>query len=507
MFDFTHLLTVVSPFNIMLMVLGVFGGLIVGSMPGLTSTMAVALLVPITFGMDVNQGLVMLVAVYIGSISGGLVSAALLNIPGTPSSVATTFDAYPMAKRGEAGKALSYGVFASFLGGLISFFALALLAPLLGAFALRFGPYEYFALAVFTLSCIISISDKSLTKGLASATVGMLMAMVGLSETDSVSRLTFGIPELQSGLSLMPVLIGMYAISQILKDVEEIKKPFKLVNVNFTAREFFSVARTFTRSIRNVVRSSLIGVGIGILPGVGPGLANIVAYTQAKAADPDPDSFGKGNPEGIIASETANNASTGGAMIPLLTLGIPGDATTMMMLGAFMIHGIQPGPLLMRDHGDLVLVILGAYFISNILMMLLQVYFIRVLIRALTIPRYVLYPVILGLCVIGSYALNSSMTDVWIFMTTGILGYLFTKRGYPLLPLVLGLILGRMAENELRVSIVMGGGNLSGYLGRPIALCFLAAAALSVAYSLYSKHRAKKRLACIPVDESAPETL
>jgi putative tricarboxylic transport membrane protein len=232
-----------------------------------------------------------------------------------------------------------------------------------------------------------------------------------------------------------------------------------------------------------------------------------VAYTQAKAADPDPDSFGKGNPEGIIASETANNASTGGAMIPLLTLGIPGDATTMMMLGAFMIHGIQPGPLLMRDHSDLVLVILGAYFISNILMMLLQVYFIRVLIRALTIPRYVLYPVILGLCVIGSYALNSSMTDVWVFMTTGILGYLFTKRGYPLLPLVLGLILGRMAENELRVSIVMGGGNLSGYLGRPIALCFLAAAALSVAYSLYSKHRAKKLLACIPVDESAPETL
>mgnify|MGYP000877818616 CR=1 FL=1 len=505
MLDYSHMFTVITPFNMLLMFLGVFGGLVVGAMPGLTSTMAVALLVPITFGMDVNQGLVMLVAVYIGSISGGLVSAALLNIPGTPSSVATTFDAYPMAKRGEAGKALGYGVFASFLGGLISFFALAVLSPLLGAFALRFGPYEYFSLVVFTLSCIISISDKSLTKGLISATLGMIMAMVGLSETDSVSRFTFGIMDLQAGFAVMPVLIGMYAISQILKDVEEIKKPFNLVNVNFSAREFFQVALTFTRSIKNVLRSSLIGVGVGILPGVGPGLSNIVAYSQAKAASKDPDSFGKGNPDGIIASETANNAATGGAMIPLLTLGIPGDATTMMMLGAFMIHGVQPGPLLMRDHSELVLIILGAYFVSNILMMLLQVYFIRVLIRALTIPRFVLYPIILGLCVIGSYALNSSMSDVWVFMASGLIGYLFIKRGFPLLPLVLGLILGRMAENELRVSIVMGNGSLEGYLHRPIALCFLGAAALSVVYSLYSKRRAKMRLANLRLNESATE--
>ncbi|WP_319581911.1 tripartite tricarboxylate transporter permease [uncultured Pseudodesulfovibrio sp.] len=501
MFDYTHMLAAVTPFNILLMFLGVFGGLVVGSMPGLTSTMAVALLVPITFGMDVNQGLVMLVAVYIGSISGGLVSAALLNIPGTPSSVATTFDAYPMVKKGEAGKALGYAVFASFLGGLLSFFALAIIAPLLGKFALRFGPYEYFALVVFTLSCIISISDKSLTKGLISATVGMIMAMVGLSETDSVSRLTFGITDLQSGFSVMPVLIGMYAISQILKDVEEIKNPFKLINVNFTAREFIRVAKLFRHSVKNVVRSSLIGIGVGILPGIGPGLSNIVAYSQAKAASDDPDSFGTGNPDGIIASESANNAATGGAMIPLLTLGIPGDATTMMMLGAFMIHGVQPGPLLMRDHSDLVLIILGAYFVSNIFMMLFQVYFIRVLIRALTIPRYVLYPVILGLCVIGSYALNSSMSDVWVFFATGVLGYIFTRQGFPLLPLVLGLILGGMAENHLRVSLVMGNGSMVGYLHRPIALCFFAAAALSVAYSFYSKYKAKKRAACVPVDE------
>ncbi|MBG0774918.1 MAG: tripartite tricarboxylate transporter permease [Desulfovibrionaceae bacterium] len=492
MLDLSQIFVIATPFNFLIMLLGVFGGLVVGAMPGLTSTMAVALLVPITFGMDVNQGLVMLVAVYIGSISGGLVSAALLNIPGTPSSVATTFDAYPMAKRGEAGKALGYAVFASFLGGLISFFALALLAPILGSFALKFGPFEYFALVVFTLSCIISISDKSLTKGLIAATVGMLMAMVGLSETDSVSRLTFGISELQAGFSVMPVLIGMYAVSQILTDVEQIKKPFKIIDVNFTMREFLRVAREFRHSVKNVLRSALIGIGVGILPGIGPGLSNIVAYSQAKAAADDPDSFGTGNPEGIIASETANNAATGGALIPLLTLGIPGDATTMMMLGAFMIHGVQPGPLLLRDHSELLLVILGSYFISNIFMMLLQVYFIRVLIRALMIPRYILYPVILGLCVIGCYALNSSMSDVWVFFATGLLGYVFKRTGFPLLPLVLGLILGGMAENHLRVSIVMGHGNLSGYLDRPIALGFFAAAALSVVYALWCKRKAAR---------------
>ena len=493
MLDFSQILYVFEPLNLLLMTVGVFGGLIVGAMPGLTSTMAVALLVPITFGMTVEMGLVLLMAVYIGAISGGLVSAALLNIPGTPSSVATTFDAFPMAKRGEAGKALAYGVFASFLGSLLSFFALALLAPILGAFALRFGPFEYFALVVFTLTCIISISGKSQVKGLLSACVGLLMAMVGLSNTDGVTRFTFGLSALQSGFAEMPVLIGMYAISQVLMDIADIKKPFKIISASFTVREFLQTAARFRHSVKNVIRSSLIGIGIGILPGVGPGLSNIVAYSTAKSSDKDPDSFGQGNPDGIIASETANNAATGGAMIPLLTLGIPGDVTTMMMLGAFMIHGVQPGPLLMRDHGNLVLIILSAYFISNILMLLLQVYFIRVLIKSLLIPRFILYPVILGLCVIGCYALNSSMTDVWIFLGTGLLGYVFTRLGFPLLPLVLGLLLGRMAETQLRVSIVMGNGSLAGYLERPIALAFLAAAALSVGFSLYSKRKARLR--------------
>jgi len=489
MFDFSQIFAIFTPLNMMLMCVGVFGGLVVGAMPGLTSTMAVGLLVPVTFGMDVEQGLVMLTAVYIGGISGGLVSATLLNIPGTPSSVATTFDAFPMAKRGEAGKALAYGVFASFLGGLMSFFALALLAPILGRFALRFGPCEYFALVVFTLSCIASISGKSLVKGLISACLGLLMAMVGVSDTDSVTRFTFGMSVLQGGFTIMPVLIGMYAISQVLLDVQEKNKPFSIMNANFTVREFWGVVKRFRYSVKNLFRSSLIGIGIGILPGVGPGLSNILAYAQEKASSKDPDSYGKGNPNGIIASESANNASTGGAMIPLLTLGIPGDATTMMMLGAFMIHGIQPGPLLIRDNSHLVLIILCAYFVSNILMLLMQVYFIRVLIKALAVPRHILYPIILALCVIGCYAMNSSMSDVWIFLGAGLLGYIFSRQRLPVLPLVLGLILGDMAEDQLRVSLVMGHNSPAAYLDRPIALAFLGLSLLSVVYSLYSKRR------------------
>ena len=490
--DFSQAGFILEPMTLLTMFAGVFGGLVVGAIPGLTSTMAVALLVPITFGMEANLGLAMLIAVYVGSISGGLVSATLLNIPGTPSSVATTFDAYPMARRGEAGKALAYGVFASFVGGTLSFFALVLLAPLLGNFALRFGPCEYFSLVVFTLTCVASISRKSMVKGLISASLGLFLSTVGMSDTDGIPRFTFGSLELLSGFSVMPVLIGMYAVSQVLTEILDIRKPFTIINANFTAREFWAVARSFRNSVYNVVRSSLIGIGIGILPGTGSGLSNIVAYAQEKASSKDPDSYGKGNPNGIIASETSNNAAIGGALIPMLTLGIPGDATTMILLGALMIHGAQPGPLLMRDNGPLVGVIIAAFFVCNFIMLFQLVYFIRGLIKSLLIPRHILYPVIMVMCVVGCFALNSSMSDVWVFFFIGLLGYFFNKMGFPLLPLVLGLILGNMAESQLRVSILEGGGTLSAYLHRPIALVFLALSLFSVVYSIRSIRRDRK---------------
>jgi putative tricarboxylic transport membrane protein len=289
------IMTVFTPTFLLVMLAGVFGGLVIGALPGLTSTMAVALLVPITYGMTMELGIAMLVAVYIGAISGGLVSAALLNIPGTPSSVATTFDAYPMVQRGEAGRALAIGVFASCAGGFFSFIAMISLSPLLGRFALRFASYEYFALVIFTLTCIISLSRASLVKGIISACLGLLMACTGLSDIDSAVRFTFGFNDLQAGFSVLPVLIGMYAVSQIMEEVRRINEPYKLTYAHFTWREFWRVVKTdFTPrdNVWNFFRSALIGTGIGILPGVGPGLSNIMAYAQAKSSSQDPESFG-----------------------------------------------------------------------------------------------------------------------------------------------------------------------------------------------------------------------
>lgn len=481
--------------TLLIMALGVFGGLLVGAIPGLTSTMAVALLVPITFGMTMDLSLALLVAVYLGSISGGLVAATLLKIPGTPASVATTFDAYPMAARGQAGRALGFGVFASFVGSIIGAFVLAFAAPALGRLALTFNSYEYLALIIFTLTCIIAISGKSLVKGILAACIGILMALVGLSETDNIPRFTFDFDALEAGLNVMPVLIGMYAVSQILDEVAEIHTPFKVTKASFTVGDFIQVVRESSRSVWNMVRSSLIGVSIGILPGIGPNVAGIMAYSKAKNADKNPESFGKGNPDGIIASESSNNACVGGALVPLLTLGIPGDATTMMLLGAFMIHGVQPGPLLFRDHPQIFLGVLVALVISIIFMLILQVLCIRLLIKGLLVPRYIMYPVILAMCVLGCFALNSNMFDVWVFLGVGILGYILQRLDFPLLPLILGLILGQMTENNLSASWLMSGQSLWGIFDRPIAMGLLVVSVISVILSLRMRSRQNRRAA------------
>ena len=493
----SHLPSVLStftPFTLLIMLLGTFGGLLVGAIPGLTSTMAVALLVPITFGMNMDLSLALLVSVYLGAISGGLVAATLLKIPGTPASVATTFDAYPMASSGQAGRALGFGVLASFLGSVIGALVLAFAAPMLGKVALTFNSYEYTALIIFTLTCIIAISGKSLIKGILAACIGILMAVVGLSETDNIPRFTFGFDQLEAGLNVMPVLIGMYAVSQILDEVAEIHTPFKVTKASFGLRDFIQVAKETTGSVWNVIRSSLIGVGIGILPGIGPNVAGIMAYSKAKSASDKPETFGRGNPDGIIASESSNNACVGGALVPLLTLGIPGDATTMMLLGAFMIHGVQPGPLLFRDHPQIFLGVLIALLISIVFMLVLQILCIRVLIKGLLIPRYIMYPIILGMCVLGCFALNSNMFDVWVFLAVGILGYVLQRLDFPLLPLILGLILGQMTETNLSAAWLMSGHSLWGIFDRPVAMGLLIVSAISVFFSLRMRRKQEQRM-------------
>ncbi|MBE0531361.1 MAG: tripartite tricarboxylate transporter permease [Rhodospirillales bacterium] len=473
---------------------GVFGGLFIGAIPGLTSTMAIALLVPLTFAMEPVHGLAMLMGVYCGGISGGLVASCLLNIPGTPSSAATCLDGFPMARRGQAPRALGLAVYSSFSGGVLSGLCLIVIAPLLARFALRFGPWEYFALVIFTFSCVSSLSSGSTLKAFIAAGIGLALALVGTDPVDGIVRFTFGFDDFESGFNVMPALIGVFALPQLFQDADDVGKEAKLLDVEFRMKAFVDAGLEVLKHKVSLLRSTVIGIIVGILPGVGPGLSNVVAYAQEKATSRTPEKFGQGVlPEAIIAPESSNNASMGGALIPLLTLGIPGDASTMMMLGTFMLHNIQPGPLLFRDSGDLVYAIFIAFFISFGFMLLFYHLFIRYIIKALLVPAQFLIPVLVVLCAIGCYALNNRIFDVYCFVAFGAFGYLLKQFKFPVLPLILGLMLGHMAETQFRLAISMSNGSLLPFLARPISAFLLVASILSLVLPYYLEARRARR--------------
>jgi len=460
-------------------VAGVAVGIVFGSIPGLTATMAVALCLPMTFGVDPILGMSLLCGLYVGGISGGLISAILINIPGTPSSVATCFDGHPMAARGEAGKALGIGILYSFLGGLLSFAVLFFLAPPLARFALRFGPFEYFSVAVFSLSLVAGLAGRSLSKGVASALIGVAAGMIGMAPIDSYKRFTFGLTELDGGFDLLPVLIGLFATSEILKEAEASLHPQTVEVQTFRMTGFMGITWSeFKAQTWNFLRSSTIGTWIGILPGIGGGTSNLLAYMAAKNSSKQPEKFGTGIIDGIVASESANNASIGGAFIPLLTLGIPGDTVTAMLLGGFMIHGIVPGPLLFQSNGELVYGIFVALLVANVVMLAMEYFGLRIFVRLLRIPKHYLLPVILAMCVVGAYGLNNRVFDVWTILAFGVLGYVLDKFGYPFVPLILGFILGPMAETNLRRGLMTSRGSVLPFLTRPISGLFLAGAVI-----------------------------
>ena len=487
---------IATPQIILSIAFGVLGGLFIGAMPGLTSTMAIALLVPVTFAMEPVHGLALLMGVYCGAISGGFVASCLLNIPGTPSSAATCLDGFPMSKNGQAPRALALAAYSSILGGCLSGLCLVVIAPTLARFALRFGPWEYFALVIFTFSCVSSLSSGSTLKSFLAAGFGMTLALVGTDPSNGVVRFSFGLEELDSGFNVLPALIGVFAIPQLLEDVDEIGSSSQLLDVKLKFSDFMSAGRDIWRRKIDLIRSTIIGIVIGILPGVGPGLSNVVAYAQAKTASKTPEKFGTGElPEAIIAPEAANNASMGGAMIPLLTLGIPGDASTLMMLGAFMLHNIQPGPLLFRDNGDIVYAIFIAYFIAFGFLFVFVHFFLRLIVKAIIVPRQFMIPVLLVLCTIGSYSLNNRMFDVYCFLGFGLFGYVLKQMKFPLLPVILGLILGHMAEQQLRLSLTLSSGSLLPFVTRPISLVLLVTSVLSLLLPYVMEHRHKKRAA------------
>lgn len=475
---------------IMLIAAGVALGLVFGSIPGLTATMAVAICLPITYGMDPIAGMSLLMGLYIGGVSGGLIPAILLKLPGTPSSIATTFDGYPMAQKGEPGKAFNYAIVSSFLGGLLSIIVLIMIAPPLGRVALQFGPFEFFAIVVFSLTLIASLSGDSLPKGIMAGLLGISFAMVGAAPIDAFPRFTYGFTDMNAGFNLLPVLIGLFALSEIFLAAE--KKVKKGLNAKLTKVNYRVSVKEYMAQGWNFLRSSLIGLGIGILPGIGGGTSNIIAYVAAKSSSKKPEEFGKGNPAGVVASESSNNAAVGGALVPLISLGIPGDTVTAMLLGGLVLHGLQPGPLLMQNSGDVVYGIFAALLIANIFMILFLFMGMKGFIRLLSIPRHILYPIILALCVVGAFGVNNRLFDVGALLFFGVLGYLMIKFGFPLTPLVLGFILGPLLETNLRRGLMLSQGDFMPFLTSPIAAAFLLVAAASVIFVVYNNHKKKK---------------
>lgn len=460
---------------------GTLLGLIMGALPGLTAAMAIALLLPLTFGMPPVMGVGMLLGTLCGAIAGGSVSATLLNIPGTPSSVATTLDAFPMARNGQAGRALGIAIVASFLGGIFSAVVLSVLAPPIAEFALRFGAPEYFALSVFGLVIIASVS-KNLAKGLAAGLIGLLLATVGSDPMVGSPRFTYGNMSLLTGINLLPALIGLFAVSQVLADVVDYFKTEKADTSNTPVDKASPRWIEVLKHWKVVLSSSVIGTIVGAIPGAGGSIASFLSYDQAKKMSKTPEKFGTGHPEGIIASESSNNSLVGGSLIPMLTLGVPGEAATAVLMGGLMIQGIRPGPTLFTEQGAI---------IYGIFMMLFQWFGIRLFIKILQIPRKLLMAMILVFCLIGVYAVDSNIFNVYLMLAFGVLGFFLNKYGFGTAPVILGLILGPIAESNLRRALLVSGGDWSVFVARPISLAFLVVALLFLAFSLWqnAKHK------------------
>ncbi|WP_146586060.1 tripartite tricarboxylate transporter permease [Puniceibacterium confluentis] len=446
------LLSDLTPLFFFLTIAGTFVGIIFGAIPGMTATMAVAVCLPLTYSLGLINGMALLLGLYVGGISGGLVPAVLLNIPGTPSSITTTFDGYPMAQRGEGERALKLGIAASLFGGMFSLLILYLFAPALADFAIKFSYVEKFLIIFLALTVMAALSGNMLI-GIFSGVLGMLISLIGAYDVSDGGngeyRLMFPFMEyyLDSGFSLLPVLIGLFGLSAILIEAEQgVPEDSSLSKMEISRSTPFRWT-DFGGQFINLFRSASIGTFVGLLPGVGGSAASVLSYSQAKTFSKTPEQFGRGNPSGVIASETANNGLTGGALIPLLSLGIPGDSTTAILIGAFTLQGIQVGPLFIGQNVETWNMMIIAMLVANIAMFVIMFYAIRNICKVVTVPKHLLFPVILMMCVVGSYTINYGiMFDVWTLLIFGLVGYLFHRIGLEVAPFIIGFILGPSAE-------------------------------------------------------------
>nr|WP_321461339.1 tripartite tricarboxylate transporter permease [uncultured Cohaesibacter sp.] len=480
--------------TLLYMIAGSIAGIVAAAIPGFTVTMAIVLTLPLTFTMEPLQGIAVMLSVYVGGYTGGLISAALLGIPGTPSSVATTFDAFPMARGGEAGRALSMGVWASFFGTVISTIVLIVAAPPLAMIAVKLGPWEYFSLIVFALTIVASLVGESVIRGLIAGLIGLAMSTVGSDPILGRSRFDFGLETLETGLPFLVVLIGIYAISQLASEVEDAKSVragSKLVTGAIDFQTGKVMKEVLSRPV-NLIRSSIVGVLIGALPGAGGSIANLVAYDQAKRSSKNPEAFGTGVPDGIVASEAGNSATAGGGLIPMIGLGIPGSAVDAILMASLMVHGISVGPRLIMDHSDLVYGMFIAMAVASFIMLIVATLSMRLFLRVAEVPKWIIVPVVMICCVVGAFALNNRISDLYLLGFIGVFGYALRALGYSLAPLVLGVILGPIAETNLRRAL-MTNDDPTLFFSRPISLLFLIAAVISIVWAIRGHLKKRKK--------------
>ena len=479
---------------------GVALGMIFGVIPGLTAVTGIAILIPLTFGMSTVTGMSALLGVYVGAIYAGSITAILINTPGTAAAAATLLEGPALREKGMAGKALTMTTVASFVGGIISCGALIVISPQLASLAMQFGPPEYFALALFGLSIVAGLSKGAILKGISAALVGLLVSTIGTDPVTGTIRFTFGSPDLLNGLSFVPALIGLFAISQVfikLLDKNCVEQVPEVPKDRLTWKEFRS-------NWKSIGLASAIGTLVGIIPATGSGTASYIAYDQARRFSKHPEEFGKGTLEGIAATETANNAVTGGALIPLLTLGIPGDVVTAVILGGLMIQGLTPGPLLFAEHADTVYGMFTSLLLANVFMLVFGLLAIRLFVKVLRIPQNVLLPLIIVFCVLGGYAVNNSGFDVWVVFFFGLLGYIMMRFDIPLPPMLLALILSPLLESNFRRAMVMSGNDLSVFVTRPISLLFIAITVIVLGFTIIEEIR-KRRKAAKETNDTATE--
>ncbi|QUO37273.1 tripartite tricarboxylate transporter permease [Dysosmobacter sp. Marseille-Q4140] len=487
---------VCTPHGLAVIFLGALFGILCGAMPGLSSIMAMTILMPFTFSLDGLYGILMLLGVFCGSVYGGSITAILINTPGTANAAATCLDGYPMAQKGQPDRAISISTSASCFGGLFGSFCLLFTAPLLASVSIKFGVTEYFALGIFGLSIVTGVSSKSVIKGVLGAILGLLLGTVGIDTLSATFRYTFDITYLVAGVAFVPLLIGLYALAQCFTtsegDLDEMTR-----GRNVKLKQILPSRHDIKRCTPVVLGCSVLGTIIGAIPGTGGDIASWVGYNEAKRwVKKNEVPFGEGTPEGIAAPESANNAIVGGALIPLLTLGIPGDAGTALLLGALMLQGITPGPLLFTNQGEKVYTIIVGLFMANIAFAILGFCGIRIFAKIGNLPQKWLTPLIFTFCTVGTFALNNNFGDVIFMLIAGILGYFLLKLDFSMPPIILGLLLGETVESNLRRAMTLSGGDLGYFLTRPIAMVLLVISAISLFYPIIvpaiSRHNAKR---------------